>query len=327
MSVSTLTKVTVLILFSLVLQACQLPYLATGAYEQVKILNSRKAVKKVITNKDVKPETKEKLEFALLAQDYASKKGLNCKGNFKSFVQLNRPYVTYLVIASKKHELKAKTWWFPIVGSFPYKGYFSEQKAKKAALKLQKNDYDTFVRGVSAYSSLGWFKEPILSSMLHGSKYDLADTIFHECFHGTVFYKNDVEKNERLAVFFAHKILIEFLIENDLKDKTKLLDQAWMDQILFSKFLSKSIKKADLSFSKGEKQKTILNEIQTSYKEKLKPKLKALNFDSVFLKDLNNAKIVAYKTYFHDFKTLEDRYEKEFKKDIFSFLEHLKKKR
>jgi predicted aminopeptidase len=325
MNVSTLAKISLILALMPLLQACQLPYLATGAYEQAKILNSRRPVKKVINDDGISAEVKSKLEFSLVAQEFASKNGLNCKGNFKSYVQLNRPYVTYLLIASRKDELKAKTWWFPIVGSFPYKGYFSKDKAIKASKKLEQKDYDTYIRGVTAYSSLGWFKEPILSSMLNGSKLDLADTIFHECFHSTIFYKNDVEKNERLAVFFAHKIMLRFLREQNLIDQIEELKKSWKDQILFSNFLKDQIEVAEKKFEQNESQRLILESLQDTYLKSLKPQIKVLNFDSVFLRDLNNAKLVAFKTYFHDFQSLELKLEQEFKGDIFSFLESLRK--
>ena len=320
---TTLVKTTLFMLSFPLLQACQLPYLATGAYEQAKILTSKKPIKKVINDEGVSKEVKEKLEFAIKAQDFAEEKGLKCKGNFRSFVQLDRPYVTYLLIASKKNELKAKNWWFPIVGSFPYKGYFSKNEAKKAAFKLQSKDYDTYIRGVRAYSSLGWFKEPILSSMLNGSRFDLAETIFHECFHSTIFYKNQVEKNERLAVFFAHNILISFLKRLELEKEIVQIGKSWEDQILFSKFLKEQIKIAEQSFNENKKQKDVLDQIKNSYLKNLKPRLQVINFDFVFLKNLNNAKLVSYKTYFHNFEKLERQLHDKFDGEIFRFLNSL----
>ena len=306
------------------LTACQLPYLAKGAYEQIKILNSRKSVKKVVTNDKLEEHTKEKLLFALKAHSYGETKGLTCKENFKSYVELNRDYVSYLLIASKKDKLEAKMWRFPIVGSFPYKGFFSEEKALSEAEKLIKKNYDTFVRGVPAYSSLGWFKEPILSSMLHGTKYNLAETIFHECFHSTVFYKNEVDKNEQLATFFAHHIMIAFLKDLELTSEIDNLRKSWSDQLLFSLFLKENIEIAELNFSKNEDQKNILDQIKQNYLKNLKPKLQILNFDKVFLKNLNNAKLVAFKTYFFNFDELEHKLQNTHNNDIFNYLISLK---
>jgi predicted aminopeptidase len=302
MTVSTLT----VLILSLFLAGCQLPYLMSGAVEQVKILSSRQKIEKTIESVATDEETKVKLSYALKAKDYAADNGLNCKKNFGTFVQLDRPYVSYLVVASPKDKIEAKMWSFPIVGSFPYKGFFSEKQADREITKLRKKDFDTYMRGVTAYSSLGWFKEPILSSMLRYSKESLAETIFHECFHGTFFVKDNVEKNEQLAVFVGHYYLLKFL--KDIGDAKKYEKEvlSWQDQKLFTSFLEKTLEDAKSFYSqKNAQREKLFEKIRASYKAELKPKLKINNYDSIFLKDLNNAKIVAFKTYFHKFDGLE----------------------
>lgn len=324
MNVSTLATFIKLTPLTFLMSACQLPYLATGAYEQIKILNSRKPIKKVIKNVATPPEIKEKLEFTIQIKDFFEPRGLQCKGNFNTYVELNRPYVSYLLIASKKDEIKAKTWWFPIVGSFPYKGYFSEKKALKAAKSLNSN-YDTFVRGVTAYSALGWFDEPILSSMLSLDKYDLADTVIHECFHNSFFIKNEVQLNEQYAVFFAHYFLLEFLNEKQKFEQIEIEKQKWSDQNLFSNFLKEIIDKAKIDYSQNTPKEKILNEIKKNYLENLKPKLEVLNYDTLFIKNLNNASLVAYQTYFHDFSELKKALSEKHSGDIGLFFSCLKK--
>lgn len=326
MTVSTLT----VLALSLFLTGCQLPYLMTGAVEQIKLLSSRQKIEKAIESVAMDEETKVKLAYALKAKDFAIENGLNCKNNFGTFVQLDRPYVTYLVIASPKNEIKAKKWSFPIVGSFPYKGFFSEKQAKREVSKLQKKDFDTYMRGVTAYSSLGWFKEPILSSMLKYSKESLAETIFHECFHGTFFIKDEVEKNEQLAVFMGHHYLLKFLksIGEDKKYQEEVL--SWQDQKLFTSFLENTLIQAQ-DFYKQESlnRDALFKKIGDSYESGLKPQLKVNNYDSIFLKDLNNAKLVAFKTYFHKFDSLEYVLKKDFDGDVQSMtstLAKLKKK-
>lgn len=303
---------------------CQIPYLATGAYEQIKILNSRKPIEKVIENVATSDETKKKLKFTNQVKKFAKEQGLQCKGNFNTYVQLDRPYVSYLLIASKKNELKAKTWWFPIVGSFPYKGYFSEKKALRAASDLSDN-YDTYIRGVTAYSALGWFNEPLLSSMLNLDQYELAETIFHECFHNSFFIKNEVELNEQYAVFFAHHFLIKFLNEKGLKNQIVIEKEKWQDQILFSNFLKKTINATEEDYLKKIDKTKVLMKIKNSYLNELKTQLKVLNYDSLFIENLNNAALVAYKTYFHDFNTLKMALSEKHSDKIGRFLDCLKK--
>lgn len=304
-----------------------MPYLVSGAYEQVRILNSRKPLKKVIESVAITPQTKDKLLFAEKAKTYASENGLNCKKNFNTYVELGRPYISHLVIASKKNEIKPKTWWFPIVGSFPYKGYFSKDKALKAALKLQEQDYDTYTRGVSAYSSLGWFKEPIVSSMLKYGKYSLAETIFHECFHTTFFIKNNTEANERLAVFFAHHYLIGFLKSLNDTDQKNKEELSWEDSKKFTLFLEKTITDSISYYKKQSDQKALFDSIKENYLKNLKPNLQLKSYDHIFMENLNNAKLAAFKTYFHKFESLEENLSSNFDNDIFKYLEALLDKR
>lgn len=304
MTVSTLA----ILALSLLLTGCQLPYLVSGAVEQVKILSSREKIEKAIESVALTDKAKGKLKYALKAKKFAAQNGLNCKKNFGTFVQLDRPYVSYLVIASKKDEMKAKKWSFPIVGSFPYKGFFSEKQAQHAISHLKKKNYDTYMRGVTAYSSLGWFKEPILSSMLKYDQEALAETIFHECFHRTFFVKNNTEKNEQLAVFIGHHYLLAFLKEQKENKKIQREVKSWNEQKAFTRFLEKTLDQAYAFYENKTESKDrdfLFSSIKEDYKKNLKPQLSINNYDSVFLKDLNNAKIVAFKTYFHKFDSLE----------------------
>lgn len=325
MNVSTLATWPFYLTLLLSLSGCQASYLLKGAVEQTKILRSRQPIGKVIENVATPEKVKEKLAYSQKAQKFAKDFGLNCKKNFQTYVQLNRPYVTYLLIASHKYEIKAKTWWFPIVGSFPYKGFFSETDAQNAAFRLEEKGYDTYTRGVSAYSSLGWFREPILSSMLHQNKHTLAETIFHECFHSTFFIKNNVALNEQLATFFGHKILIEFLKTNDHQNQIAIEKKSWQDQKIFSSFLEKTLKTADQMYSEKKTQKEVLAKIQRDYMSTLKPQLKVLNYDRFFMKNLNNAKLAARKTYFHKFEKLEEILKDKYEMNASLFLEDLKK--
>ena len=320
MNVSTLAA----LMLSLLLTGCQLPYLVSGAVEQVRILSSRKKITKVIESVALDDKTKGKLEYALKANDFAAKNGLNCKKNFESFVQLDRPYVSYLVIASKKDKIEAKKWSFPIVGSFPYKGFFSEKQAQREIQKLKKKNLDTYTRGVTAYSSLGWFKEPILSSMLRYDKESLAETIFHECFHRTFFIKNSTEKNEQLAVFVGHHYLLEFLKEQNENKKIERELKSWEEQIEFTRFLEETLKTAHSFYKKDyDDRERLFSSIKEKYKENLKPKTEVNNYDSVFLKDLNNAKIAAFKTYFHKFDSLETLLKKNYDGDVIKLVKEL----
>ena len=154
-------------------------------------------------------------------------------------MQLDGPYVTYVVSAAPKDELVAYKWWFPIVGSLPYKGFPEPTGAHAEADELNKKGLDAYIRGVSAYSTLGWFSDPILSSMLEYKDYDLVDTIIHETVHATIYIKSEADFNERLAVFIGHKGTEAFYRQREGQDSKTLKAMAddTYDERLFSEFI------------------------------------------------------------------------------------------
>ena len=145
---------------------CQLGYIAESAYHQADILRRRVPLEQALTDLPLSEKERQRIELTLEVRKFMREDlGLKVGKNYSSYVALDRDYVSYAVNAAPKDELRAYKWHFPIVGSVPYKAYFKKEKAKKMARELaQEKNLDTFVRGVSAYSTLGWFPDPLLSS-------------------------------------------------------------------------------------------------------------------------------------------------------------------
>ena len=129
---------------------------------------------------------------------------------YSSYVHIDGPYVTYLLRVSSAYELKAYEWNFPIIGSAPYKGFFSKEKALKVAEAFSKDEYDTYVRGVTAYSTLGWFSDSVLSTMLSYEEHRFVRMILHELVHTVLFFKGHINFNERFTEFVARKAVVCF---------------------------------------------------------------------------------------------------------------------
>jgi predicted aminopeptidase len=158
---------------SFFLLGCQLDYFIHSTYHQALLMNARVPVEKVLRSEKTPEETKSKLRLVREAKSFAEEKlGLNATGNYDTFVQLDSPYVSYVVQAAKAYELKPHLWRFPFVGAVPYKGYFVKDLAEKEARTFSPSEYDTYVRGVSAFSLLGWLRDPIYSSMIRYSDED-----------------------------------------------------------------------------------------------------------------------------------------------------------
>src|SRR5262249_33798482 len=132
-------------------------------------------------------ETKRKLRLVLEVKKFAEEKlSLTSNRNYLTYVALDRDSVSYVLQVAPFNELSHYEWDYPIVGKMPYKGFFNKDLAKEEAKKFPEEKWDTYIRGVSAYSTLGWFHDPVLSSMLKYSDHELVDTIIHETVHANV---------------------------------------------------------------------------------------------------------------------------------------------
>src|ERR1051325_10362383 len=118
---------------------------------------------------------------------------------YRKYVDVHRPFVVWNVEAAPEFSLEPKSWWYPLVGSLDYRGYFSESGARACARRLREKGYDVHVGGVQAYSTLGWFKDPALNTFIFEPEAELAETIFHELGHQRVFAHGDTDFNEAFA--------------------------------------------------------------------------------------------------------------------------------
>ena len=125
------------------------------------------------------------------------------KDNYRRYRDLNRKYVLWVVYAAPKFSTELKSWWYPIVGKMTYRGFFNETDARSFASKMQDEGMDVHIGGTPAYSTLGWFDDPVLNTFINYREEDLADLIFHELAHHHLFVKGDTTFNESFATAFA----------------------------------------------------------------------------------------------------------------------------
>ncbi|HEY8026440.1 MAG TPA: aminopeptidase [Burkholderiaceae bacterium] len=178
----------------------QLGYYAQAVHGEVSLLASARPIAQVLED----PQTTDKLKARLLkVQEIrafsVTELGLPDNGSYKSYADLNRPYVLWNVVATPELSLVPKQWCFPIAGCVSYRGYYSEAAAKAFGDGLREEGLDVLIGGVPAYSTLGWFSDPVLSSFIDYSDAELARMIFHELAHQTVYAKGDSKFNESFA--------------------------------------------------------------------------------------------------------------------------------
>ena len=170
-------------------------YYLAQAGGQLDILWHREAIGEVLKREGLSERDRAKLEFGEAVM------GLTKSDNYTTFYDTQGRAVSWVVSACRKDRFEQVTWWFPIVGTLPYKGYFSADDARREGAALEAKGYDVTVRPVAAYSTLGWFSDPVFSTMLRHDNVDLVALILHELTHGTVFASGRGDWNEALAEF------------------------------------------------------------------------------------------------------------------------------
>lgn len=166
---------------------------------QTEIWRKSRPNAQVLADPTVADKVKQRLQFIEGLRAFAASDLHLPTKSFGSYCDLNRPYVVWVVFAAPEFSVEAKRWWYPLVGSLKYRGFFNENMAKAEGDRLRKQGLDVFVGGVEAYSTLGYLKDPVLNTFLHRSDHELAELVFHELTHAKLFIPGDTDFNEAFA--------------------------------------------------------------------------------------------------------------------------------
>lgn len=176
-------------------------YYAQSLKGHAQIMRSRQNVEKLIEDPSTSEALRAKMASALAIRQYASGElALPDNNSYRNYVDIGRDAVTWAVFAAPEFSLTPRTWCFPVFGCVPYRGYFSRKSATDAAVELQRQGFDVYVTGITAYSTLGWSSDPLISTMLSQDETYLASLIFHELAHQCVYVHDDSAFNEAFAV-------------------------------------------------------------------------------------------------------------------------------
>lgn len=214
----TAALATVLLATAGLLSACHsLGYYAHVGHGQFQLMGAREPIARLVDDPAIPPERRQLLALLLDARAFASDElGLPRNGSYTDYVALDRPYVTWNVFAAPEFSVEPVTHCFPVAGCVAYRGYFSLDKAQAEARRLQARGYQTWIGGTSAYSTLGWFDDPVLSSMLAEDQHDPVGVVFHELEHQQLYVRDDTAFNESLASFVQQQGLREWRSSRDL---------------------------------------------------------------------------------------------------------------
>jgi predicted aminopeptidase len=197
---SWLICLAVLLLCPLLAGCFELGYYRQAVEGQWQLLSQRRDIEELILDQDTPAALRLRLELALEMRDFASRElFLPDNRSYRTFVELDRPYAVWNVVATPQLSLEPVTWCFPVAGCVPYRGYFNPDDARRFAAQLSAEEHDVQVYGVTAYSTLNWFADPILSTFVYHREANLAGLLFHELAHQQLYVKDDGTFNESFA--------------------------------------------------------------------------------------------------------------------------------
>ena len=306
---------------------------------QLSIVWNAKPLENVFDDASVSDSVKQKLKFVSLIKQYAiDSLGINPSKNYSTFYdQTDKPKLL-TISACEPFSLKAKEWTFPFLGTVSYKGFFNKEKAKEEIARLKELNYDLDIYIPSGWSTLGWFKDPILSNMLNKSDGSLANLIIHELTHGTLYVKNNVTFNENLASFIGDKGAEQFLIQKFGSNSKSYIDyeQNKTDEKIFNDYILNNVNRLDSLYTsleknesveiKKQKKKKLITEIVIGvYKLPLHRKQLYFNYSLQALYE-GNAFFMAFTRYDSQYSLFEKEYEQKYNSNLKRYLNAMKEK-
>jgi predicted aminopeptidase len=272
----------------------------------------RQGIDEVLLDPSVEEQTRTRLELVKEILMFAEKDlGLPVGDTYSTYVSTGKPYIVWNVFAAPQRSLEMKTFCYPITGCVSYQGYFEEAKAQARADKLAGDGYDVFVGGVTAYSTLGWFSDPVLDTFLMRSELGLVSLLFHELAHKVIYISGDTSFNESFATALAKEGLKRWLLVREEEHLFQAAQQSSRRKSEVIRLISDSREKLTKLYASesstlemNQKKIEILNQLPLDY-ELLRQNWGMGNeFQSWMLKTgkyskLNNAKLGTIADYNH----------------------------
>jgi len=293
------------LLFSLTSGCSSVGYYSQAVGGHLKLMRARQPIAELLDAESTSPDLVEKLQTLVDARQFAvTELSLPDNDSYNTYVETGRRYVTWNVVAAEEFSLRAKTWCFPVAGCVNYKGYFAEEDARNYATELREENYDVNVGGALAYSTLGWFEDPVLDTMLNGGDIRYVGTLFHELAHQLLYIQDDSNFNEAFASFVEQQGLRIWLRSRE-EDKRIALYNDYLGRGDDFSVLLKTTRQELLAVynkdlpdeEKRAGKQAAFENMQKNYAE-LKEKWNGYNgFDGWFAREMNNARLVSVATY------------------------------
>lgn len=283
------------------LDGCYLMHVAKG---QLDVARRSISVEEALRSDDLSPADKDRLRLVQEIRAFSeSELGLSRSQNYTKYYPGPKKPLTYVVTAARRDRLEPVTWWFPVVGRVAYKGFFDLDKAKRERDSLAADGYDTYLRPALAYSTLGWFTDPILPLMLDLDDGELAGLIIHELAHGTVYVSSHSDFNESFAEFVGRQGAVEYLALKYGSGDVRVarLQDRFHDEQLFDEFIRRAAARLRTFYASAPKDLEAARQrefaaIRAEFEE-WRPRFRTDGYSGLELRTVNNAMIMANLTY------------------------------
>lgn len=289
------------------LSGCGGTYLLQAAAGQWRVLHARVPLDTLLADPRTPPQLRARLATVRAAREFASQQlGLPDNKSYRSYADIGRPFVVWNVVAAPEFSVQPRRWCFPVAGCVAYRGYFHKAQARDFALSLEARGFDVALDGVPAYSTLGKFADPVLSSMLRYGDDQLAATIFHELAHQLLYVRDDSEFNEAFATTVEDAGLERWLAQQGAPQRMQRFRAAQADEAAFVALLARCRGELAGLYASGAAP-AVMRERKAAILARLAAEIRALQrsqgsgyalYEEWIAEGLNNARLASVATYF-----------------------------
>ena len=281
-------------------------YILRAGWEEAKILRRRVPIEKVIADQTISDELRARLRLVVDARSYAvDTLGLEAGESFTTFAQLDRDTLVLVLSAAYRDRLQAYRWWFPVVGRLPYKGFFKPEDALRSRDDFQARGFDTYLRPASAFSTLGWFNDPLLSTTVGGDTTFLANTVIHELSHNTLFVAGNAEFSESFASFIGARGAQAFFRSRNAPLAVQAIEDDWANDQVLGRFWEHTAKALDSAYrawpndssARVVARDSVYQRARRELVDSVGPQLRGVNPGWLARVPLDNASLLARRVY------------------------------
>jgi predicted aminopeptidase len=289
-------------------------YLVRAAYEEGKILWRRQPIAALIADTATPPALRQKLQLVLDARRFAlDSLGLRADQEFTTYSRLDRDTLVLVLSAAYRDSLAFRTWWFPVVGRVPYKGFFDFAAGRREARAVDSAGFDAVLRPAAAFSTLGWFNDPLLPTTLAMDSLELANTVIHELVHTTYYAPGQAVFNESLANFVGSRGAERFFRARGSPAAAEEVARRWADELVLGAFWSGLYRSLDSAFrahpgdraARLRARDVVFTAARQRLSTELAPQLPTLDSTTIARVRLNTAAVLSRRIYLTDLELFE----------------------